>query len=105
MRGTAYPGPDWSDVAILARGMEQATSGTVRVELTYGASRYDSVTDVLVVVSIPKLVGPGKLERREALGVFPCNGHATIEGLVYRLLLSLDKELMVNGTQLPLDLK
>lgn len=85
-------GPDWGDVGTFIRAMHNHHEATVRVEITSDGALYGGSVRVALHVGAPHLTAPGQSWHREFMACFPCAGHATLEGLVYRLLHQADAE-------------
>jgi hypothetical protein len=98
-------GPDWIDLGVMARALQNASKGTVELNIGWPADKYSGPCYVTASHSYPILAGAGKTTVDEVYFTFPNHTNKTIEGLVLQMLMQLDAAYAPNGVQLPLPLE
>lgn len=91
--GSTTNGPDWTDVAGIIREMEKVHSATVKVEVFTDGTNYVGTLYIRAYAVLPVLDSPGKTVRAEKFSRWPSHQHATMEGLIFKLLHLLDYSL------------
>lgn len=100
----ATQGPDWIDVGVYVRAIQDQGKGIVSLSLGWGADKYSGPCQVLIRHEYPRFVGAGKLAKDEVFCEWPNKLDKTLSACVYRQLYELDKLAAKNGVQLIMDL-
>lgn len=83
-------GPDWSDCAAYIGQLREHHNVECTITIRRDGWEFGQGVGVSVSGTAPRLVGAGRVWTVKVVGGFPCNGHRTMEGLVYELLCQLD---------------
>jgi len=81
----ASEGPDIVDVSAFLRELTATHNVTCEFVVKAGAGFYIGCATVILKVSAPVLVGPGKAWSAEIQEAFPGHKHKTIEAVMYYL--------------------
>lgn len=84
------PGPDWMDVKKAMKEVERVHDVTVSIHILPDGYASGPTLRVSVVASLPRLDGNGMGVSVGVGQLWPCMEHATMPGLVHRLLYQLD---------------
>ncbi len=90
---TAQNGPDWQDVLLQMRVIQDCHNATIQVKISTDGTNYSGTGYVRVIATLPVLDGPGRPMTLDRVSTFPCVSHRTVEGCVSKLLHDLDVEI------------
>lgn len=96
---------DWIDVMTYQRSLLEMHGVTVTLKLVPGFYRFQETVMVCITAGAPVMMDDGKAYHWTAVEHWPCHGHRTLQGLVYRLLYDLDMDackLIYRQAKLPL---
>lgn len=101
-RAAAATGPDWTDVQVYVRDLQNSSGGVVEFVLSCPADRYSGTVVVLAKHGYPVVVTGARPALDQVQGEWPNRENATLEGLAFALLGRLDNMYSPTGEQLPL---
>lgn len=93
---------DWTDWATLATAIRTTHSVAVSLVLEPNASTITPTCKVAAYASWPDVSAPELMQVLSVEGVYPTVNHATLDGLIYRLLWELERELCDRYEPLPM---
>lgn len=100
----AAEGPDWVDVGVLVRELQNLSNGTVVIALECPADRYSGPMYVTATHTYPVLVKGARPSADVVRGEFPNKQHRSMSAMQFGLVMELDRMYQPYGEQVPLDM-
>lgn len=95
-------GPDWMDWGTLGATIRSTHSVSLAVSIEPRMTGSTPIIKVACAASWPDVSKPHMLSVVSVEAVFPSVNHATLDGLIYRLLWELDRDLSDRYEPLPM---
>lgn len=100
----AAEGPDWVDVGVVMRELQNLSNGTVKLTFETPMDKYAGPLYITAVHEYPVVVKGARPARDQVTGEFPNKTHRSMSALVFKLVMELDTLYSPYGEQVAMDI-